>query len=322
MTDSFSNAGAWAPWLVFAVLVGGMLAIDLGVAHRKAHTPTRREAVTWTVVWVALSLAFNAGIYVTQGTTAGLEWTTGYLIEKSLSVDNVFIFLLIFSSLSVPSQYQHRVLFWGILGALVMRGSLIFAGAALLERFHWVIYFFGGLLVVTGIRFLRDTQHTPSVRDSRVLQFAKRHLRTIDGFEGARFFVRKNGVTYATRLFLALVLVETTDLIFAVDSIPAIFAVTDDPFIVLTSNVFALLGLRAMYFVLGGYLGELKYLKPALAAVLIFVGMKMLAAEAVHIHPLVSLLVIVGILAVAIAASVRALRLEREEEAALLAPPD
>lgn len=310
MDLGWTGIGAWAPWLVFVAMVGGMLAIDLGIANRDAHAPSRREALAWTFCWIALALAFNVGVYLTMGARAGLEWTTGYLIEKSLSVDNVFIFLLIFSSLAVPPAYQHRVLFWGILGALVMRGTLIFIGAALLERFEWIVFVFGALLIVTGLRFLRDTEHTPSVERSRVLQFARRHVRATEGYEGPHFFVRRDGLLYATPLFLALMLVESTDLLFAVDSIPAIFAVTRDPFIVFTSNVFAILGLRALYFVLGGYLSDLKYLKPALAAVLVFVGVKMLGAHWFHVHPLISLAVISAILAVAVVASVRALRRE------------
>ncbi len=307
MFDWFSDIGGALPWVIFAVLIGGMLAIDLGVVNRKAHVPTRRESLMWTIVWIGIALIFNLGVYLTMGFEAGLQWTSGYVIEKSLSVDNVFVFLLIFSSLAVPLQYQHRVLFWGILGALVMRGALIFAGAALVERFDWVMYIFGAILLVTGVRFLREQHAEPSIENNRVLRFARRFIRTTDGYEGASFFVRRNGVLFATPLFLTLLLVESTDLVFAVDSIPAIFAITTDPFIIFTSNVFAILGLRALYFVLGGFLGDLKYLKPALAAILVFVGTKMLLLEWVHLHPLISLLVIVSILVVAVYFSVRAL---------------
>ena len=296
-------ASAYTPWFAFTLFVVAMLALDLGVFHRNAHEVSRREALTWSGVWIGLALAFNAGVYAVSGVHAGLEWTTGYLIEKSLSVDNVFVFLLIFSTFAVPAAYQHRVLFWGIVGALAMRVVLILVGGALLKEFHWIVYIFGGLLIVTGIRFLRDQQHEPDPRNSRVLKLARRLIRTTDAYEGQRFWTRKGGVLYATPLFIVLLLIETTDLIFAVDSIPAIYAVTDDSFIVYTSNIFAILGLRALYFVLGGYLSGLAYLKPALAAILVFVGSKMVLVELVKVPPLLSLAVIIGILVVAVLAS-------------------
>lgn len=285
------------------VLIFGLLALDLGVFNRKAHAPTRREALAWTVVWIGVALLFNVGVYATMGADAGLEWTTGYLIEKSLSVDNVFVFLLIFASFGVPVAYQHRVLFWGILGALVMRGALILVGSALLDQFDWIIYLFGGLLIFTGLRFLKDSEEEPDLTNSRVLRITRRLIRTTNHYDGAKLFTRQNGMLFATPLFVVLVVVESSDLVFAIDSIPAIFAVTRDPFIVFTSNVFAILGLRALYFVLGGYLSGLRYLKPALAAVLVFVGTKMLLTDVAHIHPLISLGVIITILTIAIAAS-------------------
>jgi tellurite resistance protein TerC len=291
------------PWLAFLAFVALLLAVDLGIFHRHAHAVSRREAVVWSAVWIALALAFNAGVYIIRGPETGLEWTTGYLIEKSLSVDNIFIFLLIFSSFAVPAQLQHRVLFWGIVGALVMRGALIAAGAAILDWFHYAIYVFGAFLIITGLRFLRDTGHEPDVARHPVVRFARRFLRTSDGYEGQRFFVRRAGVLMMTPLFLVLLLIETTDLVFAVDSIPAIFAVTDDPFVVFTSNVFAILGLRSLYFVLNGYLNGFAYLKPALAAILVFVGTKMLLAGVAAVPPLASLGVIAAILVIAIAAS-------------------
>ncbi len=298
-------ASPYLPWLAFTAFVVAMLAVDLGVFHRSAHEASRREALTWSAVWIGLALVFNAGVYAISGLDAGLEWTTGYLIEKSLSVDNVFIFLLIFSTFAVPVAYQHRVLFWGIVGALVMRAVLILVGGALLKEFHWIVYIFGGLLIVTGIRFLRDQNHEPDPRNSRVLKLARRFIRTTDTYEGQRFWVRKGGLLYATPLFVVLLLIETTDLIFAVDSIPAIYAVTDDPFIVYTSNIFAILGLRALYFVLGGYLSGLVFLKPALAAILVFVGSKMVLVDLVKVPPLASLAVIVSILAIAVLASLK-----------------
>ena len=297
--------GAATPWIAFTAFVVAMLAVDLGVFHRNAHEVSRREALIWSAVWIGLALLFNAGVYAVSGFERGLEWTTGYLIEKSLSVDNVFLFLLIFSVFAVPAAYQHRVLFWGIVGALVMRAVLILVGGVLLKEFHWVVYVFGGLLIVTGIRFLRDRHHEPDPRNSRVLKLARRLIRTTDDYEGQRFWVRKNGVLYATPLFVVLLLIEFTDLIFAVDSIPAIYAITDDPVIVYTSNIFAILGLRSLYFVLGGYLSGLVYLKPALAFILVFVGTKMLIAEFLKIPPLLSLGVIVSILTVAVIASLR-----------------
>jgi len=280
-----------------------MLALDLGVFHRHAHTVGRREALAWSTVWIGLAALFNIGLYVTQGTRVGLEWTTGYLIEKSLSVDNVFIFLLIFSTFAVPPQHQHRVLFWGILGALVMRAVLILIGAALLESFHWIIYLFGAFLIVTGLKFLRSKEEAPSLERNRLVRLAKRLMPTTEGFEGQRFFTRRNRVIYMTPLFLVLLLIESTDLVFAVDSIPAIYAVTDDPFIVFTSNIFAILGLRALYFLLADVMDKFEYLKYGLAAVLTFVGTKMVIVDLYKIPMGLSLGVVAGILTISILAS-------------------
>jgi tellurite resistance protein TerC len=299
------------PWALFLLFVGAMLALDLGVFHREAHAVTRREALVWSAVWIGLAVVFNIGVYLVRGTETGIEWTTGYLIEKSLSVDNVFLFLLIFATFAVPPAYQHRVLFWGILGALVMRAVLILVGSALLDAFHWIIYLFGAFLVFTGLRFLRAHEETPSLEKNRLVRLARRFMPTTEGYEGQKFFVRRAGVLYMTPLFLVLLLIESTDLMFAVDSIPAIFAITDDPFIVFTSNIFAILGLRALYFVIAGYLAELRYLKPALATVLLFVGAKMLLVDVYKVPALLSLGVIVAILGVAIAAS---LIVDRREE--------
>ena len=292
------------PWAIFLIFVAGLLALDLGVFHRHAHAVTRKESLIWSVAWIGMALIFNAGIYVVSGTEKGLEWTAGYLIEKSLSVDNVFIFLIIFSTFKVPAQYQHRVLFWGIVGAIVMRAVLIALGAALLTAIHAVIYLFGAFLVFTGLRFLRQNDHGPDLENNRLLRIARRFMPSTEGYEGQEFFVVRNGVRYMTPLFLVLLLIEGTDLIFALDSIPAIFAITDDPFVVFTSNIFAILGLRSLYFVLSGYLTDLRYLKPGLAAVLIFVGVKMILTDIYHIPAFASLAVIVAILGTAIAASV------------------
>jgi tellurite resistance protein TerC len=298
------------PWALFLLFVGAMLALDLGAFHREAHVVSRKEALTWSGVWIGLAVVFNIGVYLFQGSEKGVEWTTGYLIEKSLAVDNVFIFLMIFSAFAVPPQYQHRVLFWGIIGALVMRAILIAFAGVLLGSLHWMIYVFGAFLILTGIRFLRKDHGTPSLEDNRLVAFAKRFYPVTESYEGQRFFVVRNGVRFMTPLFLVLLLVESTDLVFAVDSIPAIYAITDDPFIVFTSNIMAILGLRALYFVLAGYLGGLRYLKPGLAAVLVFVGSKMMLVDVYKIPALASLAVVAAILGLAVGASILAQRRE------------
>ncbi len=306
MALDFGSLAQAAPWLAFLGFVAGMLALDLGVFHRDAHEVTRREALGWSAVWIGLAILFNIGVYALQGTQAGIEWTTGYLIEKSLSIDNVFVILLIFSAFAVPAQYQHRVLFWGIVGALAMRAGLIAFAGVLLTHLHWMIYVFGAFLIVTGIRFLREDHGTPDLSQNRVVRLARRAFPVTARYEGQQFFVRRKGVLHLTPLFLVLLVVESSDLVFAVDSIPAIYAVTSDPFIVFTSNIFAILGLRSLYFVLAGYLGGLRYLKPALAAVLMFVGAKMTLADFVKVPPLASLGVILAILVGAVVASLAA----------------
>lgn len=302
------------PWVGFLILVAALLAVDLGIFHRDAHEVSRREALTWSAVWIGLAFMFNAGVFWFMGNQAGVEWFTGYLIEKSLAIDNVFVFLLIFSAFAVPAKYQHRVLFWGIVGAIVMRAILIAFAGVLLGSFHWIIYLFGAFLILTGVKFLRGGHETPSLDNSRLVRLAKRFYPVTEGYEGQKFFVTRNGVRYMTPLLLVLLLVESTDLVFAVDSIPAIFAVTDNPFIVFTSNIFAILGLRALYFVLAGYLADLKYLKPGLAGVLVFVGSKMLLVDIYKVPALASLAVIVTILAVAFGASAIARRREQAVE--------
>jgi len=290
-------------WGGFTAFVLAMLALDLGVFHRKAHEVRFREALTWSIVWVSLALAFNVLIWKWFGPTRGLEFLTGYLIEKALSVDNIFVFLVIFSYFSVPSAYQHRVLFWGILGALIMRAIFIAAGAALITRFHWIIYVFGALLLLTGVKlFVQRNEHMQPEKNP-VLRLFRRFVPTVPEYNGQRFTVMKAGRRYATPLLAVLVLVEATDLVFAVDSIPAVFAVTKDPFIVYTSNIFAILGLRAMFFLLAGVMDRFRYLKPGLAAVLVFVGAKMMLTDLYKIPITVSLAVVAGILAVAVVAS-------------------
>lgn len=300
-------------WVGFNLFVLLMLALDLGVFHRKAHAVSTKEALIWSVVWISLSLAFNAVIYffwdkmVPNSTytnaEAALSFLTGYLIEKSLSVDNIFVFILIFSFFAVPDAYQHRVLFWGILGALVMRGILIAVGAALLEQFHWIIYVFGAFLIYTGIRMARHQDEELRPQDNPVVKFFRRFMPVTEDFVDDKFFVRRAGVLFATPLFLILLIVESTDLVFAVDSIPAIFAVTRDPFLVYTSNVCAILGLRALYFLLAGVMDQFQYLKLGLSVVLTFIGVKMVIVDLYHIPVGASLGVVASVLIISVIAS-------------------
>jgi tellurite resistance protein TerC len=264
------------PWIGFNLFILAMLAIDLGVFHRKARVVTIKESIIWTSVWISLALLFNLGILHTMGPQKGLEFFTGYIIEKSLSVDNVFVFALIFSSFGVPPIYQHKVLFWGIIGALIMRAFMIFIGAALITKFAWVIYIFGAFLIFTGIRMLIKSERDIHPERHPLVRWFKKLVPMTNDFRGDKFFVRENGIRMVTPLFLVLLVVEFADVIFAVDSIPAIFAVTSDPFIVYTSNVFAILGLRSLYFALAGIKDKFHYLKFGLGVVLCFVGVKIL----------------------------------------------
>jgi tellurite resistance protein TerC len=290
-------------WAGFNLFVLGMLAVDLGIFHRQAHAVSMREAGIWSAVWIALALVFNLGVWKFLGPQPGVEFLTGYLIEKSLSIDNIFVIALLFAYFKVPGEYQHRVLFWGILGALVMRAAFILAGAALLDRFHWIIYLFGGFLVLTGIKMAFAPEHGVEPERNPVVRLVRRLMPVTSDFRGASFFVREGGRRAATPLFLVLVMVEFTDLVFAVDSIPAIFAVTRDPFLVYTSNVFAILGLRSLYFLLAGVMHKFEYLKLGLAAILVFVGAKMALVDWVKVPTVLSLGVIAAILALAVAAS-------------------
>lgn len=302
-------------WVGFLLFIGAFLALDLGVFHRTAHIVPPREALAWTAVWVTLAIVFGIGVILDRGLTTGVAWFTGYVIEYSLSVDNVFVFGLVFAAFAVPRELQHRVLFWGVLGALVMRLVLILLGAQLIEAYHWVIYLFGAFLVFTGVRMLfQGADHEPHPDRNVLVRFAQRHLRVAPGFHGQRFFIRTTAGRAATTLFLALIAVETTDLIFAVDSIPAIFAVTTDPFIVFTSNAFAILGLRSLYFLLADAADRFRYLRVGLACILVFVGAKMLLADILHIEAVPSLVVILGILAVTLGASMRADRRDAREQ--------
>lgn len=291
-------------WVGFNVFVLAMLALDLLVFHRKPHEVSLKEALGWSAVWIGLALAFNAGIYFWYGRQPALEFLTGYLIEKSLSVDNIFVFLMIFSYFKVPRKYQHEVLFWGILGALILRAGFIAGGITLIEKFHWAIYVFGGFLIFTGIKMALDKDKEIHPEKSLVLRLFHRVIPVTPGYEDGKFFVRKAGRLFATPLLVVLVIVETTDVIFAVDSIPAILAITRDPFIVYTSNVFAILGLRALYFALAGIIQLFHYLHYGLSAILIFVGTKMLIADVYKVPIGVSLAVVALLLLMSIVASI------------------
>jgi TerC family integral membrane protein len=297
------SVGTPALWIGFTVFVLAMLVLDLGVFHRKAHEVRFREAIVWSVVWIALALAFNGLIYLWFGSGRALEFMTGYLIERALSIDNIFVFLVIFSYFGVPKAYHHHVLFWGILGALVMRAVFIVLGAVLVEEFHWVMYLFGFFLIVTGFKLLRQRLADVHPERNLVYRLFARIVRSVGTYHGARFTVVQAGRRYATPLMLVLVAVEASDLVFAVDSIPAIFAVTRDPFIIYTSNIFAILGLRALYFVLAGLMDRFQYLNVGLALVLAFVGGKMLLVDLYPIPIEVSLGVVATLLAGAAVAS-------------------
>ncbi len=306
------SVGSPALWIGFLSFVLLMLALDLGVFHKKAHVVSFKEAAIWSCIWIGLSLVFAGIIFATSGVEAGINFTTGYLIEKSLSVDNIFVFIVIFGSLGIPAGYQHRVLFWGILTALVLRAIMIFAGVEALQRFHWLIYVFGGFLVFTGIKLFFQRNKEESPEDSALMRWIKKLIPTTKTFDEQKFFTVENGKRMATPLFLALILIEASDVVFAVDSIPAIFAVTQDPFLIFTSNIFAILGLRSLFFLLAGMVDKFRYLKIGLALVLVFVGVKMIIMEWYKIPALVSLGVILGILTTSIVTSLRAAKIEEE----------
>ncbi|HTL43352.1 MAG TPA: TerC family protein [Vicinamibacterales bacterium] len=296
-------------WVGFNAAVLAVLALDLGVFHRTSHRVSLREAAAWSTIWVALSLAFGYWVSVFMGRPAGFQFLTGYLIEKALSVDNIFVFVLIFSYFRVADEYQHRVLFWGILSALVMRGAMIAGGAYLIERFHWIMYVFGAFLAFTGIRLATRKGHEVHPDKNPMLRLVRRAIPVTSEYYGPRFFVRLTPAgtaaprLTATPLFVVLVLVESTDLLFALDSIPAIFAVTTDPFIVYTSNVCAILGLRSLYFLLAGVVEKFHYLQLGLSVVLVFVGAKMLLADIYDVPIAASLAIIAAVLACAVAGS-------------------
>jgi len=289
------SIGTPALWVGFTVLILAVLAMDLGIFQRRAHQIRLQEALVWTGIWIALALGFNVAVYIWFGSQRAMEFLAGYLIEKALSVDNIFVFIVLFSYFAVPPALQHRVLFWGILGALIMRAFFILLGAALLQSFHWVIYIFGAFLILTGLKLLihRENEMHPE-RNPLFRQF-RRLVPAVGDYRGSRFTVVENGKRYATPLLLVLVAIEATDIVFAVDSIPAVFAVTRDPFIVYTSNIFAILGLRALYFVFAGVMAEFHYLKVGLALVLVFVGVKMTIAD-IYRMPIASSLTVIALL--------------------------
>ncbi len=315
--ETIGSAWMWAGFIVFVL---AMLAVDMFVLGGKAaHRVSTREALGWSIVWVTLAFAFNALLWWHLDGTLGrevanekaLEFFTGYLIEKSLSVDNIFVFLMIFGYFAVPAEYQRRVLLYGVLGAIVMRAAMILAGVWLITVFHWVLYLFGAFLVATGVKMFLFAEHKPDLEKNPVLRWMRGHLKITTGFEGERFFTVRNGVRYATPLFLVLVLVEASDLVFALDSIPAIFAVTEDPFIVFTSNIFAILGLRALYFLLADVADRFHLLKYGLALVLIFVGTKMLIVDWFKIPVGIALGVVAAIIATSVVLSIATAREQR-----------
>src|SRR3990172_7750948 len=290
-------------WIVFAVVVVVMLALDLGVFHRRAHAIGFREALAWSAAWFALAIVFMAAVSHWRGPDAGFAFLTGYLIEWSLSIDNILVFLMVFTYFRVPAAYQHKVLFWGIVGAVVMRGLMITAGVLLITKVHWVVYVFGAFLVVTGVRMAVQKEQEIHPERNPLLKLVRKALPMSKRYHGDRFLVRRMGRWFATPLFVVLVVVESTDLVFAVDSVPAVLAISTDPFIVYTSNVFAILGLRSLYFVVAGFMQMFAYLKYGLAAILVFVGIKMLAAEVVEIPVSLALGVVGLLLAISIVAS-------------------
>jgi tellurite resistance protein TerC len=297
-------------WITFNIFVLVLLALDLGVFHKSNHAISVKESLIWSGIWILVGIAFNVGVFAFSGPQKGLEFFTGYVIERSLSIDNIFVFILMFTYFGVPARYQYKVLFWGILGALIMRGALIMVGTALIDAFHWILYVFGAILILSAIRMAvqkEDAELQPE--RNPVVKLFRRFFPVTETYHGGSFFVRQGSKWLATPLFIVLLVVETTDLVFALDSIPAIFAITTDPFIVYTSNVFAILGLRALYFALAGIMDRFHYLKLGLSIVLGFVGAKMLLDAFIHIETWVSLVVVAAVLTISVIVS-------------LLKPPD
>jgi tellurite resistance protein TerC len=311
-----ADLGSWA---LFIFLVGGLLSLDLFVFHREARPVSMREASTWVAVWVSLGLAFGGFVFATRGAQTGGEYLAGYLIEYSLSMDNVFVFAMLFAYFAVPPAYQHRLLFWGVMGAIVFRAIFIVGGTALLATFHWLVYAFGILLLYTAWKMAGAGMENMDPSRNAVLRLIRRLIPMTGGYEGQRFFVRRNGRLLATPLFAALVVVETSDIMFAIDSVPAILAISRDPFVVFTSNAFAILGLRSLYFLLAGLIHRFEYLKYGLAALLGFAGVKMLVSDVAHLDVWVSLGIIVTILAVSVTVSLIATRRRPPPAAAVVA---
>lgn len=302
----------WILWTVFGAIVVVMMALDLGVFHKDSHEVSVKEALVWTGVWIALGLAFNVLVYFQYDHIKAAEYLTCYITEYALSVDNIFVFLVIFTYFGVPPESRHRVLFWGIFGAMVMRGVFLVTGVALIERFHWTVYVLGGILILTGVKLVFQKEDDLEPEKNFVLRLARRFLPVTEQYESSRFFVRRDGRSFATPLFLTLLVVETTDVLFAVDSVPAALGISQDTFVLYTSNVFAIMGLRSLFFAVAGLLSYLHYLKHGLSAILVFVGVKMLLPEEHEIETEAALAVVGGILLLAIVASVIRSRLVRE----------
>lgn len=323
MIHPFSFLGAYSPepnwmWWGFLLFILVMLILDLGVFHRRQHSIGLREAAGWSIFWIALALGFNAIIYYQLGQEKAIEFLTGYVLEKSLSIDNLFVFLVIFSFFNVRPMYQHRVLYFGILGAVVLRGAFIVLGATLINRFHFVLYLFGALLLLTAYKLLSQDEEKIDPSKNPVYRFFRRIIPSVEEYHGSRFFVRQNGKLFATPLFFVLIAVEVSDVIFAVDSIPAVFAVTQDPFIVFTSNIFAILGLRALFFLVSAALRGFVYLKPALAIVLAYIGVKIMISHFYKVPVLVSLAIVIAVIGTAIVLSL--LKDRRDRRLAHTAP--
>lgn len=291
--------------ILFNIFVLLMLALDLGIFQRKAHFPYMKEALGWSILWVVISLLFNLYIWYDFGTQKALEFFTGYIVEKALSVDNIFVFIVIFSYFSVPADYQHKVLFWGVLSAIIMRAIFIVAGAALIAQFHWILYIFGVFLIYTAVKLARQKETEVHPDRNPLVRFARKFFPVTSQYHGSKFFVRIDGKRYATPLFVVLVMIESTDIAFATDSIPAIFAITQDTFIIYTSNIFAILGLRALYFVLANFMKKFRYLKLGLSIVLGFIGAKMLVEPLYDLPVEISLAVILLVLTVSVAVSLK-----------------
>jgi tellurite resistance protein TerC len=298
LVSDISVVPSWL-WMIFSAGILVLLLIDLSLFGRSTHKVSKKNSLIETALWISVALAFNLWFGMTYGKELGVEFLTGYLLEKSLSIDNLFVILLIFSSFRIPSEYQHRVLFYGVLGAIILRAFFIIIGAQLLQSFHWILYVFGGILVLTAIKFLRESDKKEDASDNATIRLIKKFLPSTDKLHGKHFFAVENGTRKMTPLFLALIVIELTDLVFAVDSIPAVFAVTQDAFVAFASNILAILGLRALYFVLADWVEKLRYLKPGLAAILGFIGIKMLLADVFKIPSWISLLVVTAILTTA-----------------------